>query len=162
MFTEIQITEIVDLLSTLNSETRVYLGCDSVKFVKNGRKYARYATIAVIHMNGNKGCRVFSNISVEPDYDAKLNRPSTRLMNEVAKVCQLYIQLVPFIDEYDIEIHLDIGLDPVKNASSCVATQAAGYVLGVTGLPEKNIKFKPESWCSSIGADGIVHGKGSH
>jgi uncharacterized protein len=159
MLSEKQISEMIDLLSILNSDTKIYLGCDSVKFVKNKKKYAKFATIVVVHMNGNNGCRIFSNISIEPDYDIKLNKPSTRLMNEVMKVCQLYIQLAPLIDEYDVEIHLDIGLDPMVNASSCVATQAAGYVLGVTGLPQENIKFKPDSWCSSIGADGIVHGK---
>jgi predicted RNase H-related nuclease YkuK (DUF458 family) len=159
MLSNDQILDIIDLLSSLNSETKIYLGCDSVKFTNKGKKYAKYATILVIHMNGKNGCKIFSNISIEPDYDSKLNRPSTRLMNEVIKVCQLYIQISPFIDEYDIEIHLDIGLDPLKNASSCVATQAAGYVLGVTGLSQENIKFKPDSWCSSIGADGIVHGK---
>lgn len=155
MFTKDQIEELVDLLLTLDNSTKIYLGCDSVRFVKNGRKFARYATVAIVHMNGNKGCKIFSSKSVEPDYDVKKNRPSIRLMNEVMKVCELYNQLVAFIDEFPIEIHLDINKDPI-HGSNCVATQAAGYVLGVTGVEPK---LKPDSWAASFGADAVVNGR---
>lgn len=155
MFSQSQIEEIVNLLSTLDKNTKIYLGCDSVRFVRNGQKKARYATVAIVHMNGNKGCRVFSSMSVEPDFDVKKNRPNIRLMNEVIKVCELYTQLIPFIDEYEVEIHLDVNTDP-KHGSNCVANQAAGYVLGVTGVIPK---MKPESWASSYGADQVAHGR---
>lgn len=156
MFTQKQIEDLVDLLSTLTTDTKVYLGCDSVRFIKDGRWYARYATVAIVHMNGKNGCRIFSNRSVEADYDVKKNRPSIRLMNEVMKVCELYTQLVPFIDEYEVEIHLDVNTDP-KHGSNCVAVQAAGYVLGVTGITPK---LKPDGFAASYGADGVAHGRG--
>jgi uncharacterized protein len=156
MFTKKQIEELVDLLLTLDNSTKIYLGCDSVRFVKDGRKFARYATVAIVHMNGNKGCKIFSAKSIEPDFDVKKHRPSIRLMNEVMKVCELYNQLAPFIDEFDCSIHLDINTNPVYG-SNCVATQAAGYVLGVTGLTQDKIKLKPEAWCASFGADWAVH-----
>jgi predicted RNase H-related nuclease YkuK (DUF458 family) len=155
MFNQSQIEEIVDLLLTLSPDTKVYLGCDSVRFNRGGRWYARYATVAIVHMNGKHGCRIFNNISVEPDYDLKKNRPKVRMMNEVTKVCQLYIQLAPFIDEFDIEIHLDINTDP-KHGSNCAANEAAGYVLGMTGIEPK---LKPDSWAASFGADAVVHGR---
>lgn len=155
MFTQQQIEDIVNLLLTLSPDTKVYLGCDSVRFNRNGRWYARYATVAIIHMNGKHGCRIFNNISVEPDYDLKKNRPKVRMMNEVSKVCELYNQLAPFIDEFDIEIHLDINTDP-KHGSNCAASEAAGFVLGMTGLEPK---LKPESWAASFGADAVVHGR---
>jgi predicted RNase H-related nuclease YkuK (DUF458 family) len=155
MFTQNQVEDIVDLLATLDTSTKVYLGCDSVRYRKHGRNYGRYATVAIVHMNGKNGCRIFSNISHEPDYDVKKNRPKMRMMNEVQKVCMLYNQLIPFIDEFDIEIHLDISQDP-KHGSNCAASEAAGYVLGVTGL---NPKLKPDSFAASFGADGIVHGR---
>jgi len=157
MFTQSQIENIVDLLYTLDSNTKIYLGCDSVRYRKNNAWFARYATVAIIHMNGNKGCRIFHNISHESDYDLRKNRPKMRMMNEVAKVCMLYTELAPFIDEFDIEIHLDISTNP-KYGSNCAAVEAAGYVLGVTGIEPK---LKPESWAASFGADGIVHGKGT-
>lgn len=155
MFTQTQIEEMVDLLLKLDNSTKIYLGCDSVRFMKNGRKFARYATVAIVHMNGNKGCKIFSAKSIEPDFDVKKHRPSIRLMNEVMKVCELYNQLVPFIDEFPIEIHLDLNTDPI-HGSNCVAAQAAGYVLGVTGVEPK---LKPESWAASFGADAVVNGK---
>jgi predicted RNase H-related nuclease YkuK (DUF458 family) len=155
MFTQQQIEEIVDLLSSLNSETKIYLGCDSVRYFKKGRQMARYATVCIVHMNGKNGCKVFSNISHEPNYDLKKNRPKMRMMNEVMKVCQLYVQLAPFVDEFPIEIHLDINTNP-KHGSNCAATEAAGYVLGMTGIEPK---LKPDSWAASFGADGVVNGK---
>jgi uncharacterized protein len=155
MFTQKQIEDIVNLLLTLSPDTKVYLGCDSVRFNRNNRWYARYATVAIIHMNGKNGCRIFNNISIEPDFDMKKNRPKMRMMNEVSKVCQLYNQLAPFIDEFDIEIHLDINTDP-KHGSNCAASEAAGFVLGMTGIEPK---LKPESWAASFGADAVVHGR---
>jgi len=155
MFSNDQVEEIVELLTNLSDKTRVYLGCDSVRYMKKGKKMARFATVAIVHMNGKNGCRIFSHISKEPDYDLKAGRPKMRMMKEVQKVCELYVQLAPFIDEYDVEIHLDINTDP-KHGSNCAANEAAGYVLGMTGIQPK---LKPDSWAASFGADGVAHGK---
>jgi uncharacterized protein len=156
MFTQNQIEDLVDLLCTLDTNTKIYIGTDSVRFKRDGRWYAKYATVLIVHKNGNNGCKVYAHHSVEPDYDLKKNRPAMRLMNEVIKTCELYTQVAPFIDSYDVEIHLDINPD-TKHGSSCVATQAAGYALGITGLEESQIKLKPESFCASFGADHFVN-----
>ncbi len=153
MFTQKQIEDLVDLLITVDSNTKIYLGCDSVRFRKDGVWYAKFAAVCVVHINGNKGCKVFVHRSVERDYDLKKNRPSMRLMNEVQKVCELYTQLAPFIDEFDIEIHLDINPN-VLFGSNCVATQAAGYVLGVTGIEPR---LKPNALSASFCADHYAH-----
>lgn len=153
MFTQKQVEELVDLLLTLNEETKIFIGCDSVRFKKDGRWYAKYATVCVVHMNGKNGCKLFSHRSVEPDYDVKKNRPSIRLMNEVQKVCELYTQLAGFIDEFDVEIHLDVNTNPM-HGSNCVASQAAGYVLGVTGITPK---LKPDAFAASFGADRVAN-----
>jgi predicted RNase H-related nuclease YkuK (DUF458 family) len=140
MLTEFDIENLVDLLSKLSTDTKVYLGCDSIRFIdKKGTRMARYATVLIVHMNGNKGCKIFSNISYEKDFDIKKSRPKMRLLNEVRKVCELYHQVIPFIDEYEVEVHLDINTDP-KHGSNCVAQEAAGYVLGMTGI-ELGSKF---------------------
>jgi len=156
MFSQEQIEEMVDLLTQLSADTKIYLGCDSLRYVYQDRQWARYATVAIVHKNGNSGCKIFSHISREPDFDLKKHRPKMRMLNEVRKVCELYTQLAPFIDEFPIEIHLDINTD-AKHGSNCAATEAAGYVLGITGIEPK---LKPESWAASFGADAIVHGKG--
>lgn len=153
MFTQSQIEELVDLLYTLDTDTKIYIGTDSVRFRKDERWYAKYATVCVVHMNGKNGCRVFKHRSIEPDYDVKKNRPAMRLMNEVMKSCELYTQLAPFIDEFDCEIHLDVNVNPI-HGSNCVASQAAGYVLGVTGVEPK---LKPDAFAASFGADHFAH-----
>jgi uncharacterized protein len=158
MFSQKKVEELVDLLITLDKTTRIYFGCDSVRTRRNGRWYANYATVIIVHMNGKNGCRLFSHLSTEPDYDLKKDRPKMRMMTEVQKVCELYTQLIPFIDEFDIEIHLDINTDP-KFGSNCAAKEAAGYVLGMTGLDESQIKFKPNAPAASFGADQCAHGK---
>lgn len=155
MFTEQQIETIIDLLASLNKDTKVYFGCDSVRFMKDDKQYAKYATVCIVHKNGKNGCRIFSHHSVEPDYDLKPGRPKMRMLKEVTKVCELYNQLAPLIDEFEIEIHLDINRDP-KHGSSCAANEAAGYVMGLTGIEPK---LKPDSWAASFGADAIAHGK---
>jgi predicted RNase H-related nuclease YkuK (DUF458 family) len=55
-------------------------------------------------------------------------------------------------------LKIDIDTDP-KHGSNCAATEAAGYVLGVTGLPEDQIKLKPDSFAASFGADAAAHGR---
>jgi uncharacterized protein len=155
MFTQMQIEDLVDLLCNVGPETKVYLGCDSVRYIKKSRQWARFATVCIVHKNGKNGCRIFSNVSHEADYDMKPSRPKMRMMKEVQKVCELYTQIGPFIDEFNVEIHLDINTDP-KHGSNCAASEAAGYVLGMTGIEPK---LKPESWAASFGADGVAHGR---
>jgi predicted RNase H-related nuclease YkuK (DUF458 family) len=149
MFTEDQITDLVELLYGLDKNTKIYIGTDSVRFREHGRWFAKYASVCVVHMNGKNGCRVFKYRSIDPDYDLKKSRPSMRLMNEVMKSCELYTQLAPFIDEFDVEIHVDVNTNPI-HGSNCVATQAAGYVLGVCGL---EAKLKPDAFAASFAGD---------
>jgi len=152
MFTLKQEEELINLLVSLDSNTKIYLGCDSMRY-KN--KMGRYATVCIVHKNGNNGCKIFSNISYERDYDLKPDRPKLRMMNEVRKVCELWQQIGPLVDEFDVEIHLDIATDP-KHGSNIAAQEAAGYVLGLTGIEPK---LKPNSFASSFGADWFANGK---
>lgn len=158
MFTQEQIEAIVDLLITLNHDTRIYIGTDSVRFKNKGRWFAKYATVCVIHKNGNNGGKLFIARTVESDYDLKIGRPSMRLMNEVIKSCEAYNQLAPFVDEFQVELHIDVSTK-LENGSSCVASQAAGYALGVTGLDQEKIKLKPDAWSASCSADHAARGK---
>jgi predicted RNase H-related nuclease YkuK (DUF458 family) len=155
MLTDKQLDELVDLLSTLDSRTKIYFGCDSVRFRKEGKYIARYATVLIVHINGNNGCRIFSSISHENDFDLKADRPKLRMINEARKVCEMYVQVAGLIDEFTSEIHLDINIDP-KHGSNCAASEAAGYILGMTGIQPK---LKPESFAASYAADGVVHGR---
>lgn len=169
IFTEDQVKEIVDFLSNQSADTKLYFGCDSVRFMRGHEQWAKYATVLIVHINGKNGCRIFANKSVERDYDAKANRPKMRMMNEVMRVCALYKQMIPHIEqfaelyedkdgniqvkEFEVEIHLDINTDP-EHGSNCAAKEAAGYVLGITGIEPK---LKPESWAASFGADAVAN-----
>lgn len=155
MLTQKQIEDLVDLLISLNDNTKIYLGCDSVRYFKGPNAYARFATVLIVHKNGREGCKIFSSVSHERDFDLKQNRPKMRMINEARKVCELYTQVAPFIDEFDIEIHLDVNTDP-KYGSNCAASEAAGYILGMTGIEPK---LKPHSFAASYGADGVAHGR---
>lgn len=154
VFTDEQVEEVVELLSTLDPSTKLYFGCDSVTYRKSDGWWAKFATVLIVHKNGKNGCKIFRNISYDRVYDKKKGRPADRLMKEVYLVTALYTQLIPFVDEFDIEIHLDVNPDE-KYGSSCVATQAAGYVLGMTNLVPK---LKPEAFAASFGADGVGRG----
>lgn len=165
LFTYKQKEELVELLLELSDQTKIYFGCDSVAYRKRNDKsgkpewWAKFATVAVVHKNGKNGCKVFRNITHMRVFDDKKARPSDRLMKEVQLVSQLYVELIDLIEGYDTEIHLDINPDK-KWGSSVVATQAAGYVLGVTQIDPANLKLKPDAWGSSFAADGI--GRGYH
>lgn len=157
MFSEDQELEIVELLSGLSNSTRLYIGCDSqCNRASDGNWYSNYATVLAVHKDGRRGCKIFYTTDRERNFDARKDRPSQRLLGEVQRVVELYNQLEQIIKDFDVEIHLDISTDP-KYGSNCVAQQAAGYVLGTTGIEPK---LKPESWAASFGADGI--GRGFH
>ena len=160
MFSEKQESDILDLLMSVSSSTKVYLGCDSLAYKKGRAKdgspiwYGKFATVLIVHLDGRHGCKIFRHIDHERVYDDKKNRPQDRLMKEVYRTAALYAQMRGLIDGFDTEIHLDVNPD-VKHGSSCVATQAAGYILGMTGITPK---LKPDAFAASFGADGVGRG----
>jgi predicted RNase H-related nuclease YkuK (DUF458 family) len=148
-------------LQGLNEGTKVYIGCDSIKYKKNkvkgkgGDWYAKYTTVLVIHKNGKNGCSVYGRIEDERDFDQNKKRPSMRLMNEVYKVSGLYAEFAEIFEEFDIEVevHLDISEDKMYG-SSCVVDQAIGYVKGMCNV---DAKIKPFAWAASYAADRFTY-----
>ena len=128
--------------------TRVYLGCDSEQVMVDGTWYADYCLAVVVHINGNNGCKLFGEVHRERDFDSRQGRPSQRLMTEVYKVSQLYLELSALIAN-DIDVHLDINPDE-NFGSSCVISEAVGYIRGTCNV----IPFvKPEAFAASYAAD---------
>ena len=130
-------------------ETKIYLGGDSERFQVNGVWYADYINVVVVHKNGKNGCRVFGSVTRERDYDQQKDKPRMRLMNEVMKTAQLYLDLEEAICERDFEIHLDINPD-LKHGSSCVIQEAVGYIRGMCNVVPL---VKPNAWAASYCAD---------
>lgn len=134
--------------------SRLYLGADSVRFEKKGKRFkgqafAKISVVAVIHLGGRHGCQVIGYNEEEQVWDKKLGRPQHRMMLEVYEVSKLYNEIIELIPDANIEVHLDISEDPA-HGSSCAAKQAAGYVLGVCQIKPV---MKPHAWCASTCAD---------
>jgi len=156
MFNQDEIEEIKEYLDNVEPNSKVYLGCDSIKYKKGNTWFARYTTVLVVHMGGRHGCRVFGYSERERDYDPKKEKPRMRLMNEAYKVTGLYVALAEELEEFECEIHLDINPNKEHN-SSIVINEATGYVMGMTG---KKAEVKPDAWAASYCADWMVRNKG--
>ena len=145
------IEEITEFISQQSPQSRIYIGCDSERYRRNGQWYADYTLAIVIHINGKNGCKIFGEVQTERDYDQKSSRPSVRLMTEVYKVSELYLKLQDVLHDRSVEIHLDINPDE-QYASSCVAQQAIGYIRGVCNVIPI---IKPNAFAASGAADRI-------
>jgi predicted RNase H-related nuclease YkuK (DUF458 family) len=141
--------EVRDFIRAQTKETKIYIGGDSERFQINGVWMADYITVVVVHKNGKNGCRVFGSVVRERDFDQQKDKPRMRLMNEVMKTAQLYLDLEEAIGERKFEIHLDINPD-LRHGSSCVITEAVGYIRGMCNV----VPFvKPQAWAASYCAD---------
>lgn len=147
-----ELDEVKRFINSCSDETRIYIGTDSERYRKGGVWFADYTTVVVVHIDGHRGCKVFGKIETEQDYDAKKNRPSLRLMNEVYKVADMFNDLKDVLERFrkdQIEVHIDIN-GKKEHGSNIVLSQAIGYVRGVTGVEPK---FKPNAPAASFAAD---------
>lgn len=154
MFTPDDIQDVKTYLRNVGTDSKIYLGCDSQKYKKDGVWYANFAIVLVIHINGVHGCKIFGFKDKERVYDDP-KKSRMRLMGEVYRVIDLYNQLADELEEFadfECEIHLDINADP-KWGSNSVMKEAVGYVLGMTGIEPK---IKPDAWGASYAADWFV------
>lgn len=132
-----------------SKETKVYVGCDSKRY-SDGK--IKYATVVILHINGNNGCKMHSFIDTEHDYNQAKN-PKMRLVQEAYKAVDLATQIMESVGDRHFELHLDLNTDP-KYKSNTAVKEALGYVIGVLGLDPK---LKPYAWASSTAADRLVH-----
>lgn len=152
MFTQTELEEVKEYIANTASNSKIYLGCDSIKYKKGKTWYAKYTTVLVVHIEASKGCKVFGYSERERDYDPNKEKPRMRLMNEAYKVCGLYMAIAEELEDFEVEIHLDINPDKKWN-SSIVINEACGYVIGMTGI---KAKAKPEAFAASYCADWMV------
>ena len=93
--------------------------------------------------------KVFGEIVTERDYDQSKDKPRMRLMNEVMKAAQMYLDLAESIGDRECEVHIDINPNE-KHGSSCVINEAVGYIKCMTGVTPR---VKPSAWAASVCAD---------
>ncbi len=127
-----------------SDDSKVYVGCDSIRVKKNGIWYARFATVIVLHMDGRHGCKLFHEVTLERDFG---NR-EMRLMREAGLAYELSLELIPLIGNKHLEVHLDFNPDP-KFGSNSVVSEATGWCKGL-GL---DYKIKPDAPVASYAAD---------
>jgi predicted RNase H-related nuclease YkuK (DUF458 family) len=148
---EMNIEEVREFIRNSSESSCVYIGADSERYRKDDHWQADYTVAVVIHIDGSRGCKVFGQISTERDYDKRHDRPAYRLMNEVYRASQMYLDLFEAIGDRHVEVHLDINPDEM-HGSSCVIQQATGYIRGMCGFAPK---VKPDAFAASYAADRL-------
>ena len=152
MSREFNLDEVKEFISRASVTSNIYIGADSERY--RGRDnlwYADYTVAIVVHFDGSRGCKIFGQVTTERDYDRRHDRPAYRLMNEVFKASEMYLELADAIGDKYVEVHLDISSDEV-NGSSCVIQQATGYIRGMCGFAPK---IKPEAFAATYAADRL-------
>ncbi len=147
---KIDLEKVRAFVESCGPDTKIYLGCDSEKVKLNGIWYADYITAIVVHIDSKHGCKIFGQIERERDFDQQKNKPRLRLMTEVYKVADMYLQLSAIIAN-DIEVHLDINPDMMHN-SSIVVNEAIGYIKGMCNVVPL---VKPNAFAASYAADRL-------
>jgi len=145
---QIDIQEVVNFVSNCSPSTKLYIGCDSERLRVEGVWHADYITAVVVHINGNNGCKIFGAVDREREFEQRSNKPRMRLMNEVYRVANLYLELIEVIDN-DIQVHLDINPDEMFG-SSVVINEAVGYIKGMCNVIPM---VKPGAFAASYAAD---------
>ena len=141
--------EVIDFINQQGPKTRVYIGADSERYIRENVWWARYTVAVVVHIDGCHGCKLFGEITNERDYDQRVDRPSMRLMNEVYRVSDMFQRLSESLVDRVVEVHLDINPNEV-HGSSCVIQQAIGYIKGTCNVIPM---VKPQAFAASSAAD---------
>jgi len=148
---QFDIEEVKEYIKSSTPESKIYLGADSERNRVDRIWYADYTVAIVVHIDGKHGCKIFGYHQRERDYDQRKDKPNVRLMTEVYKVSELYLQLKDVIEDRWVEVHLDIN-PSVKHASNAVVNQAIGYVRGTCNL---EALIKPNAFAASYAADRL-------
>jgi len=153
MFTENEKLKIIDYL--IETPGKVYLGGDSQVFKKKGLWFAKFTCVFIVHIKDKHGGKIFHYSDVEQIFDKNKNKPRMRLMTEVRKIVDMYIDFGELLEDREVEIHLDINSNH-KHNSNLVMKEAIGYVMGMTNI---QAKVKPDAWAAAHAGDHYVRGK---
>ena len=132
---------LIECRSKINEGYKVYIGSDSQK---NGSRIS-FVTCVCLHNRLKGGFAFYGKQKVDKKFFPSLK---SRMMGEMfASLNTSY-----FIrDELgcDIEIHLDIGSNPIK----CRTYKFKKEFMGIVSSQGFSVKVKPQSWASSSIAD---------
>lgn len=145
------IEEAIEAIKNSSLESSIYVGADSVRFKKNGRWFAKYCTVIVIHKDSSSGCKIFYERKVLEDY----GNLKQRLMTEVGFAVEAALAIVDVLDGRQLSVHLDLNSNP-NHKSHVAVKEATGWVLGTLGFEPV---LKPKSIVASNCADHFVKEK---
>lgn len=137
--------EIREEIKSSPDDSTIYIGADSKVFSENGVQMVAYVTVIILHYGSSKGAKIFKSHRTDRHY----GQLRLRLMAEVTDAIMAATQIVDYIDDRGLEIHLDINRSELY-ASSVLVKEATGYVLGTLGIEPK---LKPDSFAASSVAD---------
>ena len=140
-FDEKQVRKVIEASS---KNTAIYVGCDSRRFRAQGKWFATYTTVVVLHIDQCRGCIIYGKRDLLPDY----GRVKERMLNEVNFAVDVAYRIADSVGERPFEIHLDVNPDP-KHKSNLAVKEAIGYVQGMGFIP----RIKPEAPIASTAAD---------
>ena len=146
---EINFEEVKEYLSKCGPESKIYIGADSERIMVDNVWHVDVMCCLIVHIDSKHGGKMFGQIRRERDYDKALNKPRMRMMMEAYAAADLYLRFVELIDQYDVEIHLDIACNKIYG-SNCAYNEAVGYIKGVCGVDPVT---KPHSWAATNCAD---------
>lgn len=146
------IEEVRTFISKESEESKIFIGCDSEIFKRTDKWMINYYTVVVIHKNKHNGCKIFGFKSTEIDYTKDKRKPLYRLMQEVYKASDLYLQLEESIGNREVEVHLDLNPNK-KYISNQIVEQAIGYIKATCNVIPL---IKPDAWCASSVADKLL------
>jgi predicted RNase H-related nuclease YkuK (DUF458 family) len=146
------IQEVREFIQNEPLQSKIYIGCDSEIFKRNDKWFIDYYSVVVIHKNKHNGCKVFGRKVTEIDYTKDKRKPLYRLMQEVYKASELYLELADAIGEREVEVHLD--LNPSKKyVSNQIVEQAIGYIKSTCNVVPM---IKPDAWAATSVADRFL------
>ena len=148
---KLDLQEVKNFIQCQGPDTKIYIGCDSVRYRRYTDWFADYTLAIVVHIDGKHGCKIFGEVQTERDYDRSAKKPNYRLMTEVYKIRELYLKLAEVLIDRQVEVHLDINPNE-QHASSVVISQAIGYIKGTCNVIPL---VKPNAFAASYAADRL-------
>jgi uncharacterized protein len=144
--------EVRSFIQSQSLESKVYIGCDSEVFKRNDKWMINYYSVVVIHIDKHRGCKLFGQKTTETDYTKDKKKPLYRLMQEVYKASELYLELADAIGEREVEVHLDLNPSK-KHISNQIVEQAIGYIKSTCNVVPM---IKPDAWAATSVADRFL------
>jgi len=129
-----------EYIKNSSPKSKVYVGCDS----RNTKSNTLYVTAIVVHLEGNRGAKVFAFADAVP----RIRSMRQRLDQEVFYALEKAMEIREAVGNREMEIHLDYHPSEKHKSNRSVET-SIGAVIG----SEFDYALKPHAHAASSAAD---------